>query len=174
MTSPIVRLHKQLAVPPTVLPVGTFRIRSLQFATNDIHDWLRIHNATIAERGRGRDWDAADFSREFASFITELKTNLTPTCQIWFAEPTPNASKPQEPVGTISLRMEKPQLSDQPKTATINWLAIDPRFRRRGVATCLVRTAEFACWQWGVRRIELTTHRDWKPAIALYSKLGFT
>ena len=52
----------------------------------------------------------------------------------------------------------------------INWLAVDPSFRRRGIAQALLRET---LRDTGARRATLEVRRSNHPAVALYGKLGF-
>jgi ribosomal-protein-alanine N-acetyltransferase len=52
----------------------------------------------------------------------------------------------------------------------INWVAVDPGYRRRGIAQALLREA---LRETGARRATLEVRRSNEAAIALYAKLGF-
>jgi ribosomal-protein-alanine N-acetyltransferase len=52
----------------------------------------------------------------------------------------------------------------------INWVAVDPAHRRRGIAQALLREA---LRETGARRATLEVRRSNEAAIALYAKLGF-
>ena len=51
-------------------------------------------------------------------------------------------------------------------------LAVDERFRRRGIATALIRTLQQAAAMRGASVVFVQADREDEPAIALYSKLG--
>ena len=52
----------------------------------------------------------------------------------------------------------------------INWLAVDPSYRRRGIARTLLRET---LRDTGARRATLEVRRSNHAAVALYSRLGF-
>jgi GNAT superfamily N-acetyltransferase len=58
-------------------------------------------------------------------------------------------------------------------TARVHWLLVHPDFRRRGIARLLMANLEQACWDAGIRRISLETHRNWTAAVACYRSLGY-
>ena len=55
----------------------------------------------------------------------------------------------------------------------IHTLAVDPRFRRNGIAEALLKFAEALAKQRGLRAIRLDGYRKNEPAFALYEKLGY-
>lgn len=55
----------------------------------------------------------------------------------------------------------------------VEWISIDPEFRRRGLATDALRLVEEAAVRDGAERIGLYVVNDNPAALALYTKLGF-
>jgi ribosomal protein S18 acetylase RimI-like enzyme len=66
-----------------------------------------------------------------------------------------------------------PHLARPGRFARLVGLAVADGFRRRGVATALVRAAEAAARDWGCDRIELTSTRSRAEAPAFYAALGY-
>ncbi len=167
--SAVVVLEKQLLSSPREIATDDFRIRAFDFSTVDVAHWLSIHNRTMPNPKKGRVWTRQDFDREFSSVLKEYETDRQLSGNIWFASAV---GDPSTPIGTISTQFKmKPNTDAQ--IAVINWLAVSTAFQRNGVASTLLRTAERACWDRGINRIELSTLATWVPAIAFYDDQGY-
>lgn len=55
----------------------------------------------------------------------------------------------------------------------INYLAVDPTLRRRGIGRALMAEAELRLRQLGCPKINLQIRRDNREAIAFYERIGF-
>lgn len=127
----------------------------------DIAPWLAIHRASFpAPRPEKRQWEEADLRRELLSRPT-WRPEWT-----WFAE---TRDHPQ-PIGMIGLL---PRPGDPLDRIHIHWLAVDPAWRRRGVARQLLVTAEQAAWDAGYRELALETLAAWREAVAFYEANGY-
>jgi len=89
---------------------------------------------------------------------------------MWFAEPIGLLGKERQPVGTVTLAMRGEREQAKP---VVHWLAVLPRWRRRGIAQLLMNTLEAACWDAGYRQIWLETHTAWSAAAQFYAKYGY-
>ena len=72
----------------------------------------------------------------------------------------------QHPVGVISMKTIG-------ELADLHRIVVEPRSRRRGIGTDLVRAGLEAVRQFGVREVILDVGYRNEPAIALYQQLGF-
>ena len=72
----------------------------------------------------------------------------------------------QHPVGVISIKTVG-------ELADVHRLVVEPRSRRRGIGTDLVRAGLERVRQQGVREVVLDVGYGNEPAIALYQQLGF-
>jgi [ribosomal protein S18]-alanine N-acetyltransferase len=75
-------------------------------------------------------------------------------------------ARAQHPVGVISIKTTG-------ELADLHRLVVEPRSRRRGIGTDLVRAGLAVMRQLGVRELILDVAYDNEPAIALYQQLGF-
>jgi [ribosomal protein S18]-alanine N-acetyltransferase len=75
-------------------------------------------------------------------------------------------ARAQHPVGVISIKIVG-------ELADVHRLVVEPRSRRRGIGTDLVRAGLERVRQHGVREVVLDVGYGNEPAIALYQQLGF-
>jgi [ribosomal protein S18]-alanine N-acetyltransferase len=75
-------------------------------------------------------------------------------------------ARAQHPVGVISIKTLG-------ELADVHRLVVEPRSRRRGIGTALVRAGLERVRQHGVREVILDVGYGNEPAIALYQQLGF-
>jgi [ribosomal protein S18]-alanine N-acetyltransferase len=75
-------------------------------------------------------------------------------------------ARAQNPVGVISIKTVG-------ELADVHRLVVEPRSRRRGIGTDLVRAGLERVRQHGVREVVLDVGYGNEPAIALYQQLGF-
>lgn len=130
----------------------------------DVPIWLEIRRQAFARQTLGvRAWSERDFSAEFLE-----RSGWRPEL-LWFAEWQDSPSR-VTPAGTIGVAWRRLPPHGQP---ALHWLAVAPAFRRRGIGSALVATAEAACWDLGCRQVWLETHTAWGEAAALYERLGY-
>ena len=161
---PIVQqLTKKLSARPDPPPVANVRLRHFA-GVHDIEIWLELRRRAFARQRVGiGDWDAADFEREFLQ-----KTWWRPEC-MWFAEMR-ELLPCGEVVGTVTLARRGLPPQDKP---VVHWLAVVPRYRKRGVGQLLMSTLEAAVWDECGRQVWLETHQAWAEAARLYASLGY-
>ncbi len=161
---PIVQqLTKKLSSRPDPPPVAGVRLRNFT-GVQDIEIWLELRRRAFARQRVGIGvWDAADFEREFLH-----KPWWRPEC-MWFAE-TQELLPCGEVVGTVTLARRGIPPRDKP---VVHWLAVAPRYRKRGVGKLLMSTLEAAVWDEGGRQVWLETHQAWAEAARLYASLGY-
>jgi [ribosomal protein S18]-alanine N-acetyltransferase len=75
-------------------------------------------------------------------------------------------ARAQHPVGVVSIKTIG-------ELADLHRIVVDPRSRRRGIGTDLVRASLEVVRGLGVREVILDVAYDNEPAIALYQQLGF-
>ncbi len=169
--APPVRPPARCLSPPTpagrYLPPDGLSIRTMDCSDEglqrDVEAWLSIQNQAF--RDRPRPWKRADFQRELH------ERNWFRPQHLWLAE-TPELAAP---VGTIALELVSctPALSNEPLGGRIHWLAVDPRFQRRGIGRTLVLRLEQECWERGAEQITLETLRSWTSVTGFYRSLGY-
>ncbi len=153
-----------MSEPPEIAEVPGIAVRHFH-APRDIDLWLEIrHRAFARERLGVRRWDRADFEKEF------LSKHWWRPDRMWIAETTGRLVRRREAVGTVTLALRGE--GEQPKPV-VHWLAVLPRWRRRGIARLLMTTLEAACWEVGYRQIWLETHTAWSAAAQFYAKHGY-
>ena len=79
-----------------------------------------------------------------------------------------------EVVGFITLNIFKPLFTDFPK-AHISWVAVDEKYRRKGIAKVLLQMAEQYCKGQGCKYVDLSSRIsvEREPAHKLYESFGF-
>ncbi len=162
----VLQLSKHLIAPPTIAVSSLFFVRNFN-NDNDIDHFLRLRGRAFAREKVGvRQWDEADFDAEITS-----KAWWTPE-RTWFAVKTSDEGAPQteQPIGTVTLAQRGVGPDSQP---AIHWLAVDPLWRRHGVARLLIEHVEVYCWREGFREVCLETHAGWTAAAAFYESLGY-
>ena len=77
-------------------------------------------------------------------------------------------------VGFITLNTFKPLFTDFPK-AHISWIAVDEKYRRKGIAKVLLQMAEQYCKGQGCKYVDLSSRisPERMPAHKLYESFGF-
>jgi GNAT superfamily N-acetyltransferase len=75
-----------------------------------------------------------------------------------------------EAVGTICLGENS---STKHPCGTVQWLAVLPAYRRRGIARLLLHRLEHEALRRGYSRLELDTLDQWQAAHRLYLDMGF-
>jgi GNAT superfamily N-acetyltransferase len=156
--SKIAQLRIALTDPPEVVSLPEVLLRHY-LGNADIESWLTVRQRGFArERAAVGAWTAADFRREFME-----KSWWRPE-RMWFAEARGEA------VGTITLAERGSGAAAKP---VVHWLAVLPRWRRRGVGRLLMSALHRAVWDTGQREILLETHADWTAAAKFYEALGY-
>ena len=69
-------------------------------------------------------------------------------------------------VGALTVRPGRP-------IAEVEWLAVAPAFRRRGVASALLQSLQERCTQVGARSLLVRTFHFNKPSLCCYIQNGF-
>ena len=159
--SKIVHLQKRLSDRPIVEIMPDVTIRPFN-SPGDVDAWLRLRDAAMAGLiARGRPWTNDDFRREFAA------------SRLWVAEPVSRErQRPEEElIGAVALGRAGIAPHER---ASLQWLMVAPAHRRRGVGKALITTVEQAAWDAGDRRLSLETHLDWRDAIRLYERCGYS
>ncbi|MFP4007500.1 MAG: GNAT family N-acetyltransferase [Spirulinaceae cyanobacterium] len=92
-----------------------------------------------------------------------------------YPDPSPSlggTGRPEELVGTVELTLKASSLfgSQYPYLAN---LAVSPAYRRRGLASQLLKCCEPTAKQWGYREIYLHVLENNERAIALYRSCGY-
>jgi ribosomal protein S18 acetylase RimI-like enzyme len=139
-------------IPPAPLPAG-FRIRGMSEA--DIPLWLMIER------------DAEPFlTIEDSLFLRDFGSDLPAISQRCFLIESTDG----EPAGTISAWYET--VPPATETGRIHWVAVRPRFQRRGLARAGMSHALTQLARWHSRAV-LGTSTARIGAIALYLEYGF-
>lgn len=136
--------------------------------------WLDLQNTVWqAMTGRPVDWDEAWFEREFSGGTREKI--------IWLALREGRSGGTL--MGSVVLDLSDPGTMcrlpaadppTMPSTATINWLAVRPEWRRGGIGSTLVCLAEMEAWRRGRTRVQAETLLTWQPAVQLYRRMGYS
>jgi GNAT superfamily N-acetyltransferase len=164
----IVQLSRCLDGCPAAEPCAGICLRTYS-GLRDVDRWLALRREAFDVRASaGREWNMADFGREFLR-----KPGWSPE-RMWFAEEVPRANDcrdtPGRSIGSVFLSLHG---TGDDARGVIHWLMVAPAARRRGVGRLLVRTLESYCWRVGVRSVSCETHADWKAAVAFYAALGY-
>jgi GNAT superfamily N-acetyltransferase len=148
----ILHLVRRLDDRPESHPVAGVSLRAYR-GTEDIEPWLALRQRAFADQAMPvRLWTASDFHREFTS-----RDGWRPEW-MWIA--MADVEPPEAFIGTAS-------------RAALHWLAVDPRWRNRGLGRRLVTVAEQAAWDAGHRVVHAETHALWGDAVRLYQALGY-
>jgi GNAT superfamily N-acetyltransferase len=159
----VVHCVKTLKAEPSAVPCEGIRVRTFNSVT-DIDPWLMVRNAAFArERVGVRHWSRADFEEEIVRKPWWLPERT------WLAETQERDEVPQV-AGTVTLAFRAGKDRELP---VVHWLAVHPRFRRRGIGRTLMAVLERYCWEHGWVEIGLETHTAWAKAMALYESLGY-
>ena len=162
--SEIAQLTRRLVERPAVPELDGVTVRNFA-GGDDVETWLELrHRAFARERLGVRRWDAADFEREFLA-----KSWWNPE-HMWLAEAKGMLASAPSPVGTVTLALRGS--GDEAKPA-VHWLAVLPRWRRRGIARLLLANLEAVCWDLGYRQVWLETHTAWSAAMRFYDRQGY-
>ncbi len=97
----------------------------------DVELWLELRRRAFArERFGVRDWNAADFAREF------LDKPWWQPDRMWFAVPADSSLSQPSVVGTVTLAR---RASDKEAKPVVHWLAVLPSWRRRNIGRLLMQ-----------------------------------
>jgi GNAT superfamily N-acetyltransferase len=167
MSAPVLQLRRELHGRPQPVDGAQLTIRAA--TPDDLAIWLQLRSVAVAQlQPRPGEWTVEDARREI--FPSEVRQ----TARTWLAmaaKTTENDNPGGEILaGSVTLLVGRAGCS---VTARVHWLLVEPRFRRRGIARFLMATLERACWDAGIRRISLETHRNWTAAVAFYRSLGY-
>jgi len=161
----VLQLSHVLKNRPAIEPADGVRLRTYR-SDDDIRRWIDIRHKSFAHQRLGVSrWNCEDFQREFIS-----KRWWRPD-HLWFAESEPaTESEVPETVGTVTLALRG---SGEEAKPVVHWLAVVPRWRRRGIGRLLIKRLEATCWDAGYRQVWLETHVAWTAAARLYESLGY-
>jgi GNAT superfamily N-acetyltransferase len=171
----VTHLQRQLSDCPQVSAALGVSVRNFA-GPGDILPWLELRDQAFARQRIGvRSWSADDFVNEFVSRWW-WRPDL-----MWFAEAAaPMPDNPPSPgaeanarlqlIGSVTLAMRGEPDAAKP---VVHWLMVHPRWRRRGIAKCLMAHLELAAWNNGHREIHLETHTAWQAAAEFYSAMGY-
>jgi len=128
-------------------------------AACDRRSWLALQNAAFS---RQKPWTDLDFRRELAD-------------RDWFAASISfRTAGPDDSRGwSGAVTLELPGNGER-ESGRIHWLAVDPASQRQRIGRRLVHACERACWERGVKAIELETLRSWQAALGFYQSLGYS
>ncbi|HZZ73420.1 MAG TPA: GNAT family N-acetyltransferase [Pirellulales bacterium] len=153
------------------------RLRRYQ-ALDDAELWIQLHNRVfLRENAQKRAWRLADFERGF------LQKPWWRPARMWFAERVGSDSLESGP-GRAVVEPSNPEVavgsvvwgeSGRPPNVrqTVQWLAVLPEWRGRGIGRALMEALERSCATAGFRTLELETSADWESAVRLYHRLGY-
>jgi GNAT superfamily N-acetyltransferase len=160
----ILHLVRRLDDRPKSQPVAGVSLRAHR-GTADIEPWLALRQRAFAEQALPvRPWTASDFHREFTS-----RDGWRPEW-MWIAMADVEPPEALDFIGTASL-LVRPTVAGP--RAALHWLAVDSRWRNRGLGRMLVTAAEQAAWDAGHREMHAETHALWGDAVRLYQALGY-
>jgi GNAT superfamily N-acetyltransferase len=159
----VLQLTHKLIDWPAAAPIADVRLRHYE-GPQDINTWLELRRRAFARQQVGvRDWEAADFEREF------LHKSWWHPRAMWFAE-TKSSMLPPAAVGTVTLARRGDAPEGKP---VVHWLAVLPSYRRRRIGRLLMSALETSVWDAGGRQVWLETHSQWAEAARLYESLGY-
>ena len=152
--SPVLQLQKSLQISADVTEKtdSHWNIRSFR-GPQDIDVWLEVQNSAFRAQ-RPIPWTASHFRRELADRPWWSAQRL------WFAE-----SATGRVVGSLALELDA-------EHGRMHWLAVLSSAQRRGVARCLLQTAERHCRQHGAFVLKAETAAD-SIAEQFYRRHGF-
>ncbi|MFO0915641.1 MAG: GNAT family N-acetyltransferase [Pirellulales bacterium] len=116
--------------------------------------WLELHRQVFVPPG-GPAWTESRFTREFTR------------CAWWWPDRLVLVGTHDRLIGTVAW------VGPVAPVMAINWLAVDPDYRGRGIGRALVVEVERRAAAAGVREVRATTLDVWRPAMGLYRKLGY-
>jgi GNAT superfamily N-acetyltransferase len=159
----LLKMVKKLDLCPNTVQIDGINLRIYEGCI-DIDGWLSIRNASFStESVTERRWVVTDFEREFLT-----KPWWSPD-RMWFAE-VAGENGGMKAVGTITIGERSVGEKSLP---TVNWLAVLPEWRGKGIGQLLLSTLEAAVWKSGRREIHLETHAAWTAALRMYKRTGY-
>jgi len=161
----VLQMTRILDARPAPVAVPGLSLRTFAGA-EDVELWLDLRRRAFArERFGVRDWNAADFAREF------LEKPWWRPERMWFAVPERGLlDHSPSVVGTVTLASRTGSAEAKP---VVHWLAVLATWRRRNVGRLLMNAVEAACWEAGDRQVWLETHAAWTAAVKFYESLGY-
>lgn len=168
----VLQLAKTLSEVPRVPDCPGVVVRNY-LGAQDLEPWLALRRAAFARERLGvRDWTRDDFEAEFLSrwWWRPERMWLAESATVGVADAASELRTNPLLIGTVTLAFRGDE--DCPVPA-VHWLAVHPRYRRRGIGHLLLARLEAAVWQLSLRQICLETHDAWKSAENLYRSLGY-
>jgi ribosomal protein S18 acetylase RimI-like enzyme len=156
------------SAPPKRRPAPAYALRhpteeDLAALEGRLRDWMEQHGSI----GPGRAW-----SRNVAgtSWLAEVDAAEADGADAEAAEADePGAAQAGRPLG-ILLGLASPHATGE---ASIQRIAVDPEFRRRGIGRALVSRFADAQERSGASRLTATCRPDDRPSLAFFAALGF-
>ncbi len=161
------RLTMKKAVPDNV-PSLDSRVRSYTstFCTPML-ERLAILSGTMTRFSRDPEL-STQFERLFLTWINyAVSGGMTDSIWTWYEE--------SQHVGLVTIRCAQrihPKTGELEKEGRLGMLAVDPKFRRRGIGTQLFEASDFWCSALGIPTASIVTQKDTEATIAC-TQLGF-
>ncbi len=160
----ILHFRRQFDDPPVAADALGIVVRHLK-VPEDVPAWLALRERAMGGQiPAARPWTASDFRREMFGKVWWRSDRS------WVAMTSDAGDEAPRVVGAVTLAVREGAAGVVP---VVNWLLVDPAFRRRGVGRALMSRLEQAVWDAGWREVQLETHAGWSAAVAFYQSMGY-
>ena len=172
LDAPCVRCDQRISfkktIPTTVLPVDE-RVRAYTSTICSKQlEALAIKSGTMTRFKRDPEL-SLQYERLFLTWINNSVSGGLADC-IWTWRENGKMT------GLVTVRCARrghPETGQTEREARIGMLAVDEKFRRKGIASALLNACEFWCHSLDIPTAAIITQSDNVPTIALCEKLGF-